>query len=470
MIVGRIGHASLAVHTRQTACLMDPIFEDSFECGTNRFHPPVAVDIEAVRKRFDLVVISHEHMDHFSVRSLAHLDRATPVVFPRGAKLIEMALKRMQFADRRSLGPGEGLTVRDLTIAATPSNVSFPEMGILFTSEGQSFWNPVDSVINERTQVVVKKLCRALDLMFAYYQPLIELPMMQDALGGEFPYEQYGRFLCDVMEVGPRCVVPGACGFKYALNDWQNDRGFPMTARQFLADVEKLDPAISTRIVPHGAVINVGDGFSVQTDALDYVRRVGQEAGDDYQWRPYRGVPVLVDQNPFGHEPRMLREKVIAYLEGPFVERLSAIEHAVWLARMSSLKMVWELELVFPDGDCEVRWLEFGPGGARWSRTCPGRLSSIISCVPASTILGLLEGELNAYSANLTRRVALRMYGAHRSGVTQIGSAADEPLARALFPGAERRFVERELDRLGYREGATQRSAERAAGWVGAET
>jgi hypothetical protein len=445
MRVARIGHASLIVEAGDVSCLMDPVLVDSFECGANSFFPAVKFDHQKLaRRRFNVVCVSHEHMDHFSVASLHRLDRRTPILYPRGAKLVEFAAESLGFRDKRPLGPGETLVFGPLSITATPSAVSFPEMGLLFRCDGVSFWNAVDSTLDERAKILVRKLAGRPDLMFAFYQPLIETPMSQDALGGEFPYDRYGELIRDVADVNPRCVTPGSCGVRYSHNEWQNQRGFPMTETQFLEDISNISPGIVRRAVPHGAAIHVGGDFPLSHDYLDFVSVSGGSAQATYDWRPHSGVPDLIDRNPRQLSATQLRQTVRSYFDESFLQGLVAAQHALWLERMTSAGAVWDLEIVYPCGEREVRQMDFARRPLSW-QSSGGRFAKIVSAIPASTVVGLLEGDVNLYSANLDRRVALRLYEPRRSGVTRVGSIADEPLTRILFPGADRRCVLKQL-------------------------
>lgn len=444
MEVVRLGHAGLVVNSRDTRCLMDPVFADPFEGGINRFEPPVEIDGAAVAAACDLVVLSHEHMDHFCVRSLAQIPRDRPIIFPRGATLIEHALDVLGFFDRRPVTPGESMNYRDLRLVFTPSDVGFPEVGILVGADGRWLWNCVDTEIGERAFAVVAEHVPRLDLMLANFQTLAEEELGCDALGSAFPYQRYALRLRTVIETGPRFVVPAACGYAYAHAPWLDSRGFPISEEEFLRDVAVVAPDSVGVKVPPGAVIDVATG-AVHAEANGWVRT--QPARTSLDWRPDHGVPALSDDDPYGHGSAALVRDTNALLDRGFLERMVMPQFTQWRQRMAAAGVVWRLEVVAPCGQRITRWLDLACP-TRWLTSEP-EPPKLITAITASTLVGLSRGEATPYRALFTRRVVIKLYAPTRWGVDTIGTLADEPVGRILFPGANRRFVDAELQRIG---------------------
>lgn len=454
--IGRPGHASVVVETEQVFCLMDPVLVETFDCGLIAFDPPVALDVDALRAHCNLVVLSHEHADHFDVRSLHMLDRDAVVIYPRGAALIERALRRLGFDQIRAVTPGEEVALADLRIIPTPSQVPFPEMGAIFESGGAACWNLVDTRLSEATIAFARRVAPRIGVLLAGYQPLVQRELCIDGLGAPFPLEAYAALLRAVLDISPRLVVPASCGFRYVEDEWLNDRGFPMDAGQFLRDLRAADPASRGLLLEPGAQIIVPGGddpragfgeLAVVPDGLPFVRRTGpRRAAPGYDWRPDRGVPPLRDHAPLGRDPG---GEVRAFLDRDLLPRLDACEHSVWRERMARMGVWWRLEIVYPGGDVEVRFLDLAAPALAWSR--PERcFPKIHTSVTASAIAGLLTGEMHEDRLSLgAMRVATRLYDVSRAGATRGGGDADEPLGRVLVPGARERFVERELTSLG---------------------
>jgi hypothetical protein len=457
MNVARIGHASLVVSTRQVRCFMDPILVSPFEAGFIEFDPPLAIDARAfARERCDVLIVSHAHLDHFCVRSLDRFHRDCVVLHPSGSDVIASALRRLGFPNVHALGAGEQIRAGDLTICATPSKVDFPEMGILFRSRGvdgsrartRTVWNMVDSAVDDAGREIVRAFTKRVDLLLAGHNPLLGASLSRGALGADFPFEHYGQLLRNVFDIRPRCVVPGSCGFR-TREPWVNDRYFPMTEAQFLADVGAVDPSIARRLLPPASSVRVGGSFPVRERALRFVRLRSRAKVPAHDWRPDWGVPRLVDRNPRDHATATLRARVRAYLANDLFRALQTPSHALWRERMARHDVLWRLEVVYPGGEVDARMLDFRRRRLAWRAPQAGDFAKITTTVAASAIIDLLDGTtvpMNVLLGGL--RTVHRVYEPFRGGVRDMGG--DDPLARALYPGADERHVDRELRALGY--------------------
>jgi hypothetical protein len=439
VIVHRIAHAGLVVAAGRLRALVDPLLVAPFECGWNVFEPPVEIDPGGVAGHYNLVLLSHEHMDHFDPRSLDHLDRACPVLHPDGCGLIARALAAMGFRHVTAVRAGQTIEAGGVEVTFTPSDVTFPEVGMLFSHGGRHLWNAVDTEVGDRALALVARRAPRVDVLLAQFQALVEEELGRDGLGSEFPYDVYGRRLAAVFATRPRCVVPSSCGYRYAVARWQDDRGFPVTEADFLADVSAVAPDVAGVSLPPGAALDVRD-LTVTPGALPFVRAL-DPAPFEVPWRPDRGVPALADDDPYGHGTAALRARVDAYLAGEFL---------VAAARLAHPAALWQLDVVYPDGSVDERWLDLAGVSGGWLDK-PPRPPRLVTSVAASTLAGLRDGEVTPYRAILTRRVAARLYEAVPGGVRRTGGPGDDPIGRVLFPGAGRRFVDAELRRLGYR-------------------
>lgn len=449
MRVGKLGHASLVVSEGRVTCLMDPVFIDPFEGGANRMDPPVEWDVEGAARACDLVVLSHAHMDHFCVRSLDHLRRDVPVLYPSGEALIAHALEQLGFSRAQPVSPGERVSVGDLALYPTASRAGFPEMGMLFQGKRSSFWNMVDSVADDQVVDAVRALVGRPDLVFAKFQPLVENELIVNALGSDFPVAKYSALLRNVWNVRPRCAAPSSCGYRYARAPWLNDRGFPVTDAQFGRDVTAGDPSIKVLTVPHGGAVEVdAPDMHVEPDGVPFVRRVGARLVPSFDWRPERGVPALADDNAGGDAPDALRKRVADWLDRELIGHLKQ-QPVAWLERMARHAVDWRLEVVYPVGPADVRALDFSDLGRGWGPPTPETFYKLHTSIAASAIAGLLDGTKNAYSLTFNDiRVMERLYSVTRDGASRFGSLEDEPMMRVLCDGADERFVERQLTQL----------------------
>jgi len=447
MRIGRIGHAGIVVSTGKISCFMDPIVVQPFAGGGNRLYPEVTVDLPSAQASCQAIILSHAHPDHFSIPSLAALPRNVPVFFPRGDQIMEEALRRLKYPEITGMSTGNKFQLEDLEWLPTASKAPAPEVGVSFRSGGLTCWNLVDTVIDDDAISVQRFISGPTDVMIAAYQPLFqEFPSLPSE--SEFKASVYGALLSAVLDVAPRCVVPGACGFRYTA-DWLNWHGFPITEAQFLRDLARLAPGIRSVSLPPGGVLDLAT-LEVTAGGLPFVRREPGAAGG-YRWRPTAGIPPLEDPDLFGLGAEVLRREVPRYLDDAFLAALGTPRHAAWLTRMAEMEAVWRLEVVFPSGPAEIRLLDFTRSPLRWLPDDPEVFTKIDTCATASLILGLLRGELDGASANFGLfRFARRLYQPHRRGITASRSDRDEPLMRIIGEGAFRRHVDRSLSRLGY--------------------
>jgi UDP-MurNAc hydroxylase len=450
MVIRKLAHAGVIVQTRRIACLMDPVLTDPFENGVNTFDPPVELLPDAVAGCYNALVISHEHMDHFCVRTLARLDRTRPVFFPARCGLLRLALERLGFSNLHGVSAGETVELEDLTVTFTPSATSIPELGAIFASQTHSLWNAVDTVVDESAISLIRARRSRVDLMLASYQPMIEGPLAFDGLGAPFPFDHYGANLRTVIEVAPHCVVPSACGYRYSLETWKNHRGFPIHEDDFIRDLAIAAPGIRAMKLAPGAAIDLADDFRVHTDSLPFLKARRAEAPNGTTWRPDLGIPALVDDRLDDLAVDRRRRQVAALLSGDLLSRLMEDGLAGWRQRMARGEVVWQLEVVYADGQREAHYLDLRADPPQWLDHAPPLSPKMVTSIGASTLIGLADGRVNSYRAGHCKRSVLRLYYPTKWGVERFGGPGDEPLARTLLPLADRRFVERELEALGY--------------------
>lgn len=82
-----IGHSSVLLQIYNKVILIDPVFNNVVSGVMMRRHT-AAIDINAIEK-LDMILISHAHMDHMSISTLADLDekfKGVKLVFPKGAE------------------------------------------------------------------------------------------------------------------------------------------------------------------------------------------------------------------------------------------------------------------------------------------------------------------------------------------------------------------------------------------------
>jgi L-ascorbate metabolism protein UlaG (beta-lactamase superfamily) len=108
------GHSTALIELDGMRLLTDPVLRERVGPLVRLARP---VDSQ-VSERIDAILISHLHADHVDLRSLALLDRATPVLAPPGAG---EWLGRQGMQDVREIGSGERVRVGAVEVCSTPA-------------------------------------------------------------------------------------------------------------------------------------------------------------------------------------------------------------------------------------------------------------------------------------------------------------------------------------------------------------
>ena len=124
MRVHFIGHASLLIEADDVTILMDPIFGDPHYEGTAVMCPARQVTPERLPP-YSVIAISHRHLDHFDIRTLASLDRSCAVLIPNGDSLLADAIGRLGFSRCQPVADGQGHRTSPvpLKLGGTPGRV-----------------------------------------------------------------------------------------------------------------------------------------------------------------------------------------------------------------------------------------------------------------------------------------------------------------------------------------------------------
>jgi L-ascorbate metabolism protein UlaG (beta-lactamase superfamily) len=107
-----VGHATVLIEVDGFRVVTDPLLRRRVVHLRRRSDLP----IEPIRA--DLILISHAHMDHLHLPSLRMLDRATPVVTPRGTTSL---LRAAGFRHVVEVVPGDRVEVGRAVLDVTPA-------------------------------------------------------------------------------------------------------------------------------------------------------------------------------------------------------------------------------------------------------------------------------------------------------------------------------------------------------------
>ena len=354
MKVTLLGHATVLVEMDGANILMDPVLLDPFEDGAVISCPKRVIRADKLPP-LDLIIISHQHPDHFDIPSLAQLPRGVHVLCPIDSA-IQYALKSLGFTNVHPTEPMQRLVLNTYELLTTRSSVTnVIEFGIIFKDKSGTFWNQVDSVLSHETIGHSLQAVGSIDLLFAMHASQ-NFGFFENR-SASFPHDMHKENLATVLSIKPRLTVPGAAGFRFAGEiEWCNAFLFPISREQFVADLRTLDPDLAT------AIANPGDVFEIEAGTVQHragASEVAQTLEED-TWRlrfdPTGAIPPLKDTNPDQYSDDQLRSEVAKVISG-----LEAFLHTWYggpekqVVPFRELAASYAIEVVFPDGPQRYR-------------------------------------------------------------------------------------------------------------------
>ncbi|MEO7736386.1 MAG: MBL fold metallo-hydrolase [Kofleriaceae bacterium] len=395
MKVTLLGHASVLVEMKTARCLMDPVFNDPFEDTAVVSCPRRAIDLDAIPP-IDLLIISHAHLDHFDIPSLAHIAKRSSgcdVVCPKDHTIV-YALERLGFTKIHPEEPHKHFKLRGYELLTTHSNVTnVTEIGMVFKDPSGTFWNQVDTVISPETAAATLKQVGSIDLLFAMYAS--QNFDFFASRGTSFPHQMHAMNLNNVRAIRPRLTVPGSAGFRFAGAgmEWCNAFLFPMSRERFVADLARVAPELETRLANPGDVFELEGGAVQHHVAASPIATTLEDDTDLIRFDPTAPIPPLGDPNPSGLSTAALRVGVDDCLDGllGFV-RVACVSGDPVVNDYRRLHATYAVGVVFPDGDEHWVHLAFGPGAPHVTR-CERR------CDPADAGHRIVASALTAWAA-----------------------------------------------------------------------
>lgn len=417
MKVTLIGHASLLVEAEGLCALMDPVLEDPFEEGAVVSCPAREVNLEnLLAKELTTVIISHRHLDHFDIASLAKLPRHVDVLCPQD-HVIGYALEQLGFKNVHPTPSMQRISFPKHELLTTKSSVTnVTEFGIVFRDASGTFWNQVDTFLSPATIQGTLQAVGNIDLLFAMYAS--QNFNFFDDRNAPFPVEWHQRNLNSALSIKPRMVVPGSGGFRFAEpHEWFNPFLFPISREQFVEDMRRLAPEIDTRIANPGDVFEIEAGTVVHRPGASDVVRMVDDDSHKLRFDPTAPIPPLTDPNPTEYSLEHLRRAVADVVEGltRYLGESYARDEKL-VSEYRSLRARYTLVVVFPDGMAE-RWrISFGPerfqlqtGSAAQGPT------DVTFSIAASALVGYVEREKSYFYVRAYMRRFSTLYAARRT-------------------------------------------------------
>ena len=388
MKIQMIGHASIFVETQDCKILMDPVLYDPHAEGIEDVCPKREVIIQSIPE-FDVLVISHQHLDHFDIPSLAVLPKNVDVLIPKD-KLIESCLRKLGYSKIYPLCDFKEIKIGSTKLITTRSENRVPEFGMLFIDPSGVFWNQVDSVVGLKTISKIKSLCSQVDFLLAHWQPMLEVNY-QTNQSTEFPYAMYNSILQKISLIKPKAIAPGANGFKFIdASAWLNQITFPVTREQFCQDVKQVCPEINDRVfaLDPGDIIILDRGeLNYKKDSSYFVKKISENR-KDLCFLPTNVGINLIDPNPDKYNldemTRVIEQEINFELPKFIINNQESlfIEHFHW-------QVIYQLTIVFPN--CVTQYyLDFSQSNIEVNLGY-NPLANFFTTITASSLYGLIE-------------------------------------------------------------------------------
>lgn len=359
MKVTLLGHASVYIEMTGARCLMDPVFQDPFEDTAVVSCPRRSIALDEIPP-IELLVISHSHLDHFDIPSLAHIARTSrrcEVLCPQDNAIV-YALEALGFKNIHPETSMKHFAFGKYELLTTHSFVSnVVEFGVVFKDKTGTFWNQVDSMITPAAAPQTVAQAGTIDLLFAMYAS--QNFKFFESRGSGFPHALHEMNLSTVMAIAPRMAAPGSAGFRFAGQgmDWCNAFLFPMSRERFVADLARVAPHIPTCIANPGDVFHIEGGVVEHRAAESKLAKMLEDDTAKLRFDPTATIPPLQDPNPQGFSSERLAEGTEKVLEGfvRFVRDACASSSDALVEEYRRCLATYAIGVVFPDG--HERWL-----------------------------------------------------------------------------------------------------------------
>jgi UDP-MurNAc hydroxylase len=349
-----LGHASILVELDGGNVLMDPVFQDPFEEGAAVMCPSREVFLDRLPK-IDLLILSHAHLDHFDIPTLARIPRDCEVICPLDA-VVEYALGKLGFKYVRPSDASERLKFGSFELMTTQSTQDYiVEFGVVFQDRSGTFWNQVDTVLTPGTIEYTRMEFGHIDLLFAMFAS--QNFGFFGSMRAGYPLDITRANLANVKQVAPSLVVPGSAGFRFTGPfAWSNAFMFPVSRARFLDDLARVTPETPTALANPGDVFEIAEGAVTRHAGASPIARMIADDTHLVEFDAGAPVPPLTDPNSLGYSDEVLEEQVSACFEEVvrFVKAAYLTPDSL-VTELLRVNASYGLGVVFPDG--REQWL-----------------------------------------------------------------------------------------------------------------
>lgn len=428
MKLTKLAHAGIQVQTKECNVIMDPIFEKSFGAYF-KFLPDFKFNLkEFKRQKWDIVIISHDHVDHFSPQTLKLFDKKTLFVIPESNMTLHKILSFMGFNNLIGLKPYQTFKYKDLTLTATPSIPSLNEMGIVFESRKKRIWNFVDSLPTDSEVKKIKNKFKKFDVALVFYQQLREYIIHHNLLTGGFLAPAYIKHLDRVQSILPNITIPSACGWAFEEGSWVNRVMFPISPFEFIEDLKKKNIKTKGLYLWPGEEIDLSK--SNKKTSSKFIATQGPKAPEKLDlWRPHYEIPELTDKNPL-NLPLSEVKKTIDVITKEMFEFIKSMKEDEMLSPYYRNRIHWILEIIFPDKSRKFLYVHFDPKKVTVRTQKPkGQFYSLHTLVTASTVVNIYKGNMHpvALFVGSECRVSTKVFSLSEKEETDFQSQFKDP-------------------------------------------
>ena len=440
--ISRILHAGYVFECEGTRIAFDTIFENPFSRNCHAF-PQVRFDHDKIRQqRFDAVFISHFHDDHCSLESLDLLDRSTPIhIYCLFDELFAM-VRALGFVNVEPLAIDVPVQVGPLTV--TPRIAMDPDVDSMFEVEadGLKVLNVVDSWIDPDTLPALVEH-GPWDMVLWPFQTMREIEVLSPSRASAAPDHVPADWIAQLRALNPRYVVPSSCQFLQERWSWYNHAFFPISYRQFEAEigaalpdarVVRMNPSVSMRLDHAGLTSAAG---------LDWVVPVGEQ-DVDYEYDP-QAVPPATGEiaRRFPALSTGQAARVAAYCGGGLMDKYRAME----LPEDSFFEQprLWRLS-VFDHEGRETRYCYRVEKDSIEHAEADGASLSWTTEIPAAKLYAALE--LGESLTSMYMRINDMRFDVATEADLETAELVDDPLIRCLFNDAFGAYQAAQLRRL----------------------
>ena len=389
MQIHMIGHACIFVETQDCKILMDPVFWDPHCEEIEGIFPNRELNYEKLPE-FDILIISHQHLDHFDIRSLASLPKNVDVLIPCD-KVLQNCLSELGYSNIYPLQDFDEVKIGSTTLLTTRSEERVPEYGIVVADASGVFWNQVDTDVSLDTIRKVISRYSQVDFLLTRWQPLFEVNyQLNKSLS--FPYDEYSQWLKAISFVQAKAISPGANGFKYVNgSSWLNQVAFPVTREQFCRDIKMVCPEVGENIftLDPGDIISFDKGeFCYKQEKSQIVTRLDNNR-EILDFSPVNIGKNLKDYNSEQYDiddmMKTIKEEICLNLPIFINENKNSsfLEHIYW-------NVVYQLEIVFPNSSCKW-YFDFTENNIQ-AHSGRNPFANFLTTITASSFYSILKG------------------------------------------------------------------------------